>query len=77
MLEGWSDLQFEDGTEFRLQAGESILIPGGMIHNELRTSDVLRAIEFCVPGAMGTVAVNAPESWRGRASRLPGTSGQI
>ena len=29
-LKGWVDLEFEDGRRIRLQAGESLLIPGGV-----------------------------------------------
>ena len=34
MLKGWVDLEFEDGTKVRLMPGDSLMIPGGMRHNE-------------------------------------------
>lgn len=59
-LAGWVDLEFEDGKALRLQAGESLYIPGGLRHNEIRTSDALEILEVCVPADMGTVACEAP-----------------
>ena len=38
ILKGWVDLEFETGEEIRVQAGESLFIPGGLRHNELSTS---------------------------------------
>ena len=38
MLSGWVDLQFEDGQSLRIQAGESLYIPGGLRHNETGAS---------------------------------------
>ena len=62
-LKGWVDLEFEDGQTLRLQAGESLYIPGGLRHNEIRTSDALEILEVCVPADMGTVPCPKPESW--------------
>jgi quercetin dioxygenase-like cupin family protein len=59
-LAGWVDLEFEDGRALRLQAGESLYIPGGLRHNELRTSDALEILEVCVPADMGTVPCDPP-----------------
>ena len=55
------DLEFEDGQSIRLQAGESLYIPGGLRHNEIATSDTLEILEVSVPADMGTVACEAPE----------------
>jgi quercetin dioxygenase-like cupin family protein len=66
-LAGWVDLEFEDGQTLRLHAGESLYIPGGMRHNETRTSDALEILEVSVPADMGTVACDPPEGWSGRA----------
>lgn len=63
-LSGWVDLEFEDGQTLRLQAGESLYIPGGMRHNEIRTSDALEILEVSVPADMGTVACDPPEGWK-------------
>lgn len=63
IIKGWADLQFEDGKAFRIEAGDTLFIPGGIKHNELRTSDDLEALEVTVPYEMGTVMVDPPESW--------------
>lgn len=63
-LSGWVDLEFEDGQTLRLQAGESLYIPGGMRHNEIRTSDSLEILEVSVPADMGTVPCEPPEHRR-------------
>jgi quercetin dioxygenase-like cupin family protein len=65
-LQGWVDLEFEDGQTIRLQAGESLYIPGGLRHNEIATSDTLEILEVSVPADMGTVPCDAPE---GRSPR--------
>ena len=59
-LKGWVDLEFEDGRKVRLQAGESLLIPGGMKHNETATSDEFELLEVTLPGDMGTVPCEKP-----------------
>ena len=59
-LKGWVELEFEDGSSCRLEAGDSVFIPGGMRHNELRTSDNLEILEVSVPADMGTVPVDPP-----------------
>lgn len=60
MLKGWVDLEFEDGTKVRLEAGDSLMIPGGTIHNETGTADELELLEVSVPADMGTVPCEAP-----------------
>jgi mannose-6-phosphate isomerase-like protein (cupin superfamily) len=60
-LQGWVDLEFEDGQAIRLQAGESLYIPGGLRHNEIATSETLEILEVSVPADMGTVPCDAPE----------------
>jgi mannose-6-phosphate isomerase-like protein (cupin superfamily) len=59
-LKGWVELEFEDGTNCRLEAGDSCFIPGGMPHNELRTSDDVEILEVCLPANMGTVPCEQP-----------------
>lgn len=59
-LKGWVDLEFEDGRTVRLQAGESLLIPGGMKHNETATSAEFELLEVTLPGEMGTVPCDKP-----------------
>ena len=67
MMSGWVDLEFEDGQTIRVQAGESLYIPGGMRHNETSTSRDLQLLEISVPADMGTVACDPPEGWSRRA----------
>jgi len=59
-LKGWVELEFEDGTQCRLEPGDSVFIPGGMRHNEIATSDDLEILEVSVPADMGTVRVDPP-----------------
>jgi mannose-6-phosphate isomerase-like protein (cupin superfamily) len=63
ILKGWVDMQFEDGTERRVVAGDVIMIPGGLRHNETAISDDFEDIELTVPADIGTVACEPPESW--------------
>ena len=60
MLKGWVDLEFEDGTKVRLKPGESLMIPGGMRHNETGTADELEILEVSVPSEMKTVVCDPP-----------------
>jgi mannose-6-phosphate isomerase-like protein (cupin superfamily) len=60
MLDGWLELEFENGEKCRLEAGDSVMIPGGMKHNETRTSDKMELLEISLPAEMGTVACEAP-----------------
>ena len=59
-LKGWVELEFEDGTNCRLETGDSVFIPGGMLHQEIRTSDDLEILEVSLPADMGTVPVDPP-----------------
>ena len=59
-LKGSVELEFEDGTSCRLEAGNSCFIPGGMRHNEIRTSDDVEILEVCLPANMGTVPCDPP-----------------
>src|ERR1700760_3179710 len=60
MLKGWVDLEFEDGTKIRLEPGDSLMIPGGMPHNETGSADELELLEVSVPAQMKTVVCEAP-----------------
>ena len=64
ITKGWIELQFEDGTEVRLEAGDILFVPGGVKHNELRTSDDIAGLEITIPGQMGTVPCAKPEGWK-------------
>ena len=59
-LKGWVDLEFEDGRKLRLAAGESLLIPGYLKHNETATSQEFELLEVVMPADMGTVACDPP-----------------
>lgn len=63
-LKGWVELEFEGSDMLRLEAGDSVFIPGGLPHNELRTSDDVEILELSVPGELGTVACAAPGNAR-------------
>ena len=56
ILKGWVDLEFADGKQARLGAGDSVMIPGGLPHQETATSEDLELVEVSVPAEMGTVA---------------------
>jgi len=59
MLKGWVELAFADGT-IRVEAGDSLYIPGGLVHNETSASDELEILEISVPADMGTKPCAAP-----------------
>jgi quercetin dioxygenase-like cupin family protein len=59
MLSGWIDLEFED-RKVRIQAGDSIMIPGNTPHNETGTSDTFELLEVSIPAEMGTEPCAAP-----------------
>src|SRR5215470_471691 len=56
VLKGWVDLEFAGGQKARFGAGDSVMIPGGLPHQETATSDDLELIEVSVPAEMGTAA---------------------
>ncbi len=60
MVKGWMELEFEGKGVVRLEPGDSVLIPGGHVHNENCASDDFELIEVSIPAEMGTVACEAP-----------------
>jgi len=65
MLEGWSSMEFvdrEDGEPraVRVEAGDAYLLPGGIVHRELQTSDDMHALEVVLPAKLGTVSCDPP-----------------
>ena len=60
VVKGFVDLEFEGGESLHCAAGDSVFIPGGLRHNEIRTSDDLEILEVSVPAEMGTVACDKP-----------------
>ncbi|MDP3604562.1 MAG: cupin domain-containing protein [Polaromonas sp.] len=65
VLQGWIELQFEDGSTHKIEAGGSLFIPPGFRHNEIHTSDHFEIIEVSVPAAIGTVPCDPPPGWEG------------
>jgi len=61
---GWIDMQYEDGTEIRLEAGDVMFVPGGVKHNEVGTSADIAGIEVTIPAGMGTVPCDPPKDWK-------------
>jgi mannose-6-phosphate isomerase-like protein (cupin superfamily) len=60
MLKGWVDLEFGDRGVVRLREGDSMMIPGGTVHQEINSSDVMELLEVSVPARLGTVNCAAP-----------------
>ncbi|MDE2228662.1 MAG: cupin domain-containing protein [Alphaproteobacteria bacterium] len=60
MVKGWMELEFEGQGVIRLEPGDSVLIPGGLRHNEIGASDDFELIEASIPAAMDTVACEGP-----------------
>ena len=60
MLSGWVELEFAGEPLCRLEAGNSILIPGNTPHNEIRTSDAFELLEVSLPAEMGTEPCDPP-----------------
>jgi quercetin dioxygenase-like cupin family protein len=61
MLAGWSEMEIEGQAPTRLEAGDVLYLPGGVVHNEIQTSDDMRALEITLPAAMGTVPCDPPD----------------
>ena len=62
MLEGWVDLAFAGGRTVRIEAGDSLYIPGNTPHNEIATSDKFELVEVSVPADMGTEPCDSPDA---------------
>lgn len=60
MLEGWVDLVFADRGIVRLQAGDSLMIPGGTVHQEISAAANMQLLEVSVPAQLGTVNCDPP-----------------
>ncbi len=60
MLSGWIELEFAGEPLCRIEAGDSILIPGNTPHNEIRTSDTFELLEVSLPAEMGTEPCDPP-----------------
>ena len=62
MLTGWIDLEFAGNRVERLEAGDSVYIPGNTPHNEIATSDSFELVEISVPADMGTKPCAPPST---------------
>ncbi len=60
MLKGWVDLEFAGGDKVRIEAGDVLMIPGGVPHNETATSDEFELLELSIPADMGTRPCDPP-----------------
>ncbi len=60
MLKGWVDLEFAGGDKVRLGAGDTMMIPGSVPHNEIGTSDEFELLELSIPADMGTEPCDPP-----------------
>ncbi len=62
VLKGTLDLDLEDGSSVHMVAGDSLLLPGGMKHNETSTSTDFELLEVMLPKLEGTVPCDPPGS---------------
>ena len=60
MRTGWPDLEFAVGRVERVEAGDSVYIPGNTPHNEIASSDAFELLEISVPADMGTEPCDPP-----------------
>ena len=60
ILSGWVDLEFAGGDKVHLEPGDTMLIPGGLPHNEIATSDAFELFELSIPADMGTEVCDPP-----------------
>ena len=60
MVKGWMELEFAGKGVVRLEPGDSVLIPGGHVHQENCASDDFELIEVSIPAEMDTVACATP-----------------
>jgi quercetin dioxygenase-like cupin family protein len=58
VLKGWIKFTYEGEGEYTFQAGDCVLQPAGIVHNELDCSDDLEVLEIYSPAVHQTVALN-------------------
>ncbi len=58
VLKGWIKFVYEGEGEQTFQAGDCVLQPAGIVHNELDCSDDLEVLEIYSPAIHKTVAVD-------------------
>jgi hypothetical protein len=66
LMEGWVEVQLEDGTSCRHEAGSVVFIPGGYGHNEVAAAERIDLIEIFMPPHPETVPIDVPEAWRNK-----------
>jgi len=59
VLEGWIRFVYEGQGEHTFQAGDCVVQPPGIVHNELDCSDDLEVLEVYSPAVHQTVAADA------------------
>ena len=57
VLKGWIKFVYEGEGEHLFHAGDCVLQPAGIVHNELDCSDDLEVLEIYSPAIHQTVAV--------------------
>jgi mannose-6-phosphate isomerase-like protein (cupin superfamily) len=63
VLKGWIRFVYEGQGEHTFQAGDCVLQPAGIVHNELECSDDVEVLEIYSPAVHPTVVVDAmPEA---------------
>jgi quercetin dioxygenase-like cupin family protein len=60
VLKGWVDLEAEDGTHTRIEAGDSVIIPGGMRHNVTGAANEIEVLTITVPAEAELVKCDRP-----------------
>jgi len=68
IIKGWVKMEFPGEGPIVLSPGDSITIPGGVVHQELGSSDHMELIEISIPAKLGTVNVDEPEGAQEKAS---------
>jgi mannose-6-phosphate isomerase-like protein (cupin superfamily) len=58
VLKGWIKFVYEDEGEYTFHAGDCVLQPAGVVHNELNCSDDLEVLEIYSPALHQTVVVD-------------------
>jgi mannose-6-phosphate isomerase-like protein (cupin superfamily) len=58
VLKGWIRLVYEGHGEHTFQAGDCVLQPAGIVHNELDCSDDVEVLEIYSPAVHETVVVD-------------------
>ncbi len=59
VLKGWIKFVYEGQGEHTFHAGDCVLQPAGIVHNELDCSDDLEVLEIYSPAVHQTVAVDS------------------